>query len=171
MNRIKKVAFIAALLSIGIVIGVTFLVGEIRKTVRDAYACEWVAGEIIAHMESHEGAWPRSWDDLRPIHDRYVSEGKCPWEFEMLQDRVAVNWEADPKRLTSTPEGSNSPPFHVISLKNGKQTHWRNMEPNGMIHKWLIRNQKLELDQACNNPTASIGLRLATAHAGASLFR
>ncbi len=113
----------------------------IRDTVRDAYASEWVAGHVIQYMESHDRSWPTGWEDLRPIHDQHVSNGNCPWSFEMLQDRVVVDWNANPQKLTDMPENDDAPPFNVISLKNGKTTYWSGMEPNGIIHDWLRDNQ------------------------------
>lgn len=137
MKRGKKIALAVALVAAVIAVGAIFIVNRVRNDVRDAYASEWVAGDIIEYMKSHAGGWPRSWSDLRPIHDRYVSAGKCPWSFEMLQERVVVDWQADPKRLAAMPEISNAPPFRVVALRSGRQTYWQGMEPNRMIHEWL----------------------------------
>ena len=33
--------------------------------VPNAYAVWWTADLVIDHMERHDGAWPRSWEELR----------------------------------------------------------------------------------------------------------
>ncbi len=155
MRKGSKIALVIGLVSLSITAIVVFIVIRIVNDTRNAYASEWVAGEIIDYMETHGGAWPKDWLDLRPIHDRYVSEGKCPWNFAMFQERVLVDWTADPKRLAAIQDQANTPPFSVITLRNGKRANWRNMEPNRMIHDWLREKAKKKLE-----PTAAASASL-----------
>jgi hypothetical protein len=111
-------------------------------TVPDAYAVEWVAGMVIRYMESHEGAWPSGWDDLRGPYDQVVREaGGRPWTFEELRRRVAVDWTADPASLVRAEPVADSPPFRVIWLRDGKSVYWSGKEPNRLI--WEYLGQKL----------------------------
>lgn len=64
-----------------IVLVLTYFVGTTGMVVDDAYA-QWGAETlVIEYMESHDGQWPRSWDDLRPLYsDTKARVGS--WSFE-----------------------------------------------------------------------------------------
>jgi hypothetical protein len=117
---------------------------------RQAYAVWGTADLIIEYMERHEGAWPRSWEDLRPlvedvpdVKESRERDGSIVVEFrpqgaiEELQRRVEVDWNANPDELLKMPPQERGPPFRVISLRNGKSTHYEGREPNQMIRDYL----------------------------------
>ncbi|MGJ8655833.1 MAG: hypothetical protein ACSHX6_05220 [Akkermansiaceae bacterium] len=128
------------MIAIAVVGGVIFLGYRVHRTVREAYASEWVAGHVIRYMEANNGRWPERWEDLRPIHDQAVlkSRDASSWSFEMLQRHVIVDWNADPAKLVKIPKSSGSPPFQVIRGRHG--AYWSGMEPNRLIHEWLLTN-------------------------------
>jgi len=140
MTRGRTIWLTIVVVVVALAAGLAVLVSSIRNEVRDAYASEWVAVHIIQYMVAHDGNWPRGWSDLRPLHEQSVSAGKCPWPFEMLQERVVVDWTADPAKLLCMPEAPDVPPFQVVSLRNGNRTYWQGMEPNALIHEWLRSN-------------------------------
>jgi hypothetical protein len=107
--------------------------------VRDMYAQWWVADMVIEHMASHDGAWPRNWDDLRRPYATCVQQtGSEPWNFDELRDRVEINFEANPKELAkATPPTETKPPFRVIYLRNGKVRHYQGREANQMVWDYL----------------------------------
>lgn len=107
----------------------------------DAYAVEWVSGMVIEYMETHDGAWPRGWEDLRTPFETLAKGSSGPWTLENLRARVDVDWEADPAQLTTASDTGAEPPFKVIWLRSGRQTHFRDREPNRMILDYL-RNRK-----------------------------
>ncbi len=107
------------------------------KATQDAYAVEWVAGMVIEYMETHDGAWPRNWEDLRTPYETCAQRAGGPWSFEKLRDRVDVDWGADPAQLATAPDIGAEPPFKVIWLRSGRQTHWESQEPNRMILDYL----------------------------------
>jgi hypothetical protein len=118
--------------------GICWVVDSIDRTVRDAYAAEWVAGMTIRYMDAHHGAWPRGWDDLRETYEASVEEVGHPWKFEELRERVAVDWDAVPAALADA-----EPPRRVVSLKSGSTAHWAGNEANEMIRDYLRgRNQE-----------------------------
>lgn len=106
-------------------------------TIPDCYAQEWVAGMVITHMKTHEGRWPRDWDDLREPYEIATRRSGRPWSFDELRSRVDVDFAADPSILAKAPLRTDEPPFHVIQLRNGKQHHWETTEPNSMIWRYL----------------------------------
>jgi hypothetical protein len=115
-------------------------------TVPNAYAVWNTARHINDYMDIHQGAWPRNWDDLRKTCDG--SNRYNPEHWADLQDRVEVDWTADPRLLASAPEPTPERlPFRVIWLKNGSRVHWGGVEPN-----WLVW---VHLQEPSTRPTSA----------------
>ena len=119
-------------------------------TVPNAYAVWWTADLVIAHMEKNDGRWPRSWEDLRATEasgDKGTAttnrDGSIVFEFrprakiDELQQRVEIDWAVEPAKLRTVSLKSNIPPFRVIRLRNGKNSHYEGKEPNTMILDYL----------------------------------
>jgi hypothetical protein len=138
----RKVLFTAAALALLLGGGALYLVRRAAHDAQYAYAVWWVADMVIEYMETHDGAWPRGWDDLREPYETCVRRSGRPWSFEQLRDRVDVDWQADPAQLAATPDTGEDPPFRVIWSRNGRQSHWEGQEPNRKILDYL-RNRKL----------------------------
>jgi hypothetical protein len=120
-----------------ILIGVKWFAWELGETVRDCYAGEWVGGIVVDYMKTNNGVWPRNWEDLRETYEDHAKKMGRPWTFEELQNRVEVDWSADPIRLTEAENGRQKPPFPVISLRSGRTASWKGFEPNEMVHRFL----------------------------------
>lgn len=131
MTRRKTIWSVIVIVAVS---SVVFLGYRVRNTTHEAYASEWVAGHVIRYMEVNNGKWPESWADLKPIHDKVISENKdpSPWTFEMLQRHIIVDWNADPAELVKVPKIPDSPPFQVIRGRHG--AYWSGMEPNRLIN-------------------------------------
>jgi hypothetical protein len=112
-------------------------------TIPDMYAQEWVAGMVIRYMKTHDGRWPHDWDDLQEPYERAVAEVGRPWSFQQLRDRVVVDFTADPTALATATMSEGGPPFRIIRLRSGKQSHWEATEPNSMIWRYL-KDKELE---------------------------
>lgn len=88
---------------------------------------------MIEHLKASDDEWPTSWDDLRDEYDDAVDRGHTPAvTWEELKDRVEIDWHADVRSLQQA-DGSDDPPFRVIWLSDGSQTHWVGFEPNRRI--------------------------------------
>ena len=62
---------VLAVLCVGIVLWMCVTYG-----IDDGYA-QWGAAEmVIDYLETHDGAWPRSWDDLQSQFDASQGEGR-----------------------------------------------------------------------------------------------
>jgi hypothetical protein len=131
----------------------------IHVIVPNAYAVWWTADLVIDHMEKHQGAWPRSWEELRAtsghaykgtvstnLDGAMIAEFRPRASIEELQQRVEIDWTADPSQLVKADFKRSGPPFRVIWLRNGKSTHYSGKEPNAMILEFLKwkANQKAE---------------------------
>ena len=133
-RRVLLAVVILALLSGA---GAVYYASHAITAPQDAYAVEWVAGMVIEYMKTHNGAWPRNWEDLRTPYETCAQRSGRPWPFEHLRERVDVDWEADPAQLATAPDTGTEPPFKVIWLRSGRQTHWQDHEPNRMIFDYL----------------------------------
>ena len=157
MTRTKKCAIvcIAGTMAVGLAwAGVAFVLAVIDVPKR-AYAVWWTADLVIEYMESHQGTWPRNWEELRPLTEptSRVTESKEPdgrviVEFrptpsvDELRHLVEVDWDADVDQLIAEGRQGKSPPFRVIYLRDGRTTHYEGREPNQMILDYLEARQR-----------------------------
>jgi hypothetical protein len=100
-------------------------------TIPNALAQQGAAELVMIYMKLHDGAWPKSWDDLEPIHAKYNTHWNS--DFKRLQELVEIDWTADPVVLTKAKDGVNEPPFRVIWRRDGRKSHFDRGEPNQMI--------------------------------------
>ncbi|GAG44598.1 unnamed protein product, partial [marine sediment metagenome] len=63
---------------------------SVVENAQDAYAVEWVAGTIIEYMDTHDGAWPASWDDFRETYASRVKRDGLVSNFDGLRSSVEV---------------------------------------------------------------------------------
>jgi hypothetical protein len=107
----KRRLILFAIVTVALVggVGAVYYLRQAVAAKHDAYAVWWVADMVIEYMETHDGAWPQGWDDLREPYDTCVRRSGRPWTFEHLRDRVDVDWEADPARLMTAPDTGTEP--------------------------------------------------------------
>lgn len=123
---------LSALLFVVIGGGVTyFVLRNVERVVKNAYAVWWVADMVVEHMKSNQNRWPRNWDDLREPYAALAQRSGQPWTFDELRERVVVDWKANPKSLAK----ENS--FRVIWLKDGTSSHYEGCEPNEIVRRYL----------------------------------
>jgi hypothetical protein len=133
----RLVLIVALLLVVAAGYGAYLLHQVVTVVVPDAYAVDWVSAMVIEHMKTNDGQWPRSWDDLRGPYEKLAAPQGYPWSFEELKDRVAVDWDADPKVLKKVTPSGHGPPFRVIWLRDGSSTAWEGAEPNSCVLEYL----------------------------------
>jgi hypothetical protein len=142
VRRWKRIALVALLaLTIWLACVIRNIYHHAYVTVPDAYSAWWVAGLVIEYMDSHDGKWPKSWNDLQGPYELATKKFGQPWKFEDLQRRVEVDWNADPSVLVHVKPAGDLPPFHVIWLRDGSNVHWEGREPNRMIWDYLQKKQ------------------------------
>jgi hypothetical protein len=139
MHAMRRRTILLAALALALSLGggALYLARRTANAIGDAYAGWWVADMVIEHMETHDGAWPRGWDDLREPYETCVRRSGQPWTFEQLRSRVDVDWGADPVQLAASLGDGPGPPFRVIWLRSGGHNHWEGREPNRMIYDYL----------------------------------
>jgi hypothetical protein len=134
--------------------GVAF-VRAIIDVPRRAYAVWWTADLVIEYMERNQGAWPRSWEELRPLAEpaggvkeskepdgRVIVEFRPMASVDVLKHLVEIDWDAAPERLLEEARKGGNPPFRVIYLRDGRTTHYEGREPNRMILEYLETRQR-----------------------------
>ncbi len=88
------VVVIAALISLGL-----SYANRVAQSISGSYAVWWVADMVVEHLDANDGEWPKNWNALRDDYQTCVKRSGRPWEFEQLRTRVAVDWDANPKKL------------------------------------------------------------------------
>ncbi|HEY0985032.1 hypothetical protein [Schlesneria sp.] len=103
----------------------------------DDFYAQWGATEMVtSYMNEHDGAWPRSWDDLRELYD--AGGGRVGgWTFEQYQDRVFIDFAANVKDLQELSLRPGPVKFNVIYARvtgTGRENF-----PNENIRKYFQR--------------------------------
>lgn len=105
--------------------------------VPNAYAMERTGGLIVEHLRANDNAWPKGWEDLRDDFGAANAASRTSFTFEELQQRIEIDWDADPVALAKVKPSSDKPPFRVVGIRDGKDVAWGATEPNRMIHEYL----------------------------------
>lgn len=139
LARFQKVATIAVLVGL---VSAGFYFATLAHhyssvTVPNCYAVWWVADMVIEHLESNGGRWPTTWDDLQDDYDACVRRSGAAWKFDELQERVTVDWNANPSELARSSAETEGPPFLVIKVRNNVNVYWGHQEPNRKILEYL----------------------------------
>lgn len=138
---VMKQSLVSALVLVVIVLTCAGFGGEIdyalrsiEDLVKDAYASDWTAAFVIAHLQENDNRWPTGWDDLKDEFDTLSDTGKYAWTFAELQHRVWLDWSADPRQIATT-----DPPITVFRLKSGRQASYGG-DPNERIRDYLSKH-------------------------------
>lgn len=79
----------------------------------DGYALWGAADMVIDYMESHDGRWPRGWDDLEPRFN--AGDGRVGgWSLDQFKRRIVIDFDVDPDRLHQQSLQSSATTFDVI---------------------------------------------------------
>ena len=145
-RRIITGLVVLALLGVGWV-GYSFYVTW--KGIPDAYAA-WDAGTlVIEYLDTHDGQWPRSWEELYSAaetledHGRQFrgNNGAGGFIYGDLRDVVAIDWEADVRAIAAF--DWNSGKLRVITRADGTDfpVVWEGAEPNEMVWSYLNKRR------------------------------
>ena len=117
------------------------------NAIPEAYAAWDTGALIVEYMDTHEGEWPRSWDELLStvstpsMYDSVSLNGVGSYgpDVSSLQNVVSIDWTADPAQLVHAEWQDDQPPFRVVTRKDGSDFPmvWEGAEPNEMIWRYL----------------------------------
>jgi hypothetical protein len=120
---------------------------EVAYGVDDAYA-QWGAGDmVIGYMNDHDGEWPRSWDSLSPYFAD--SNGRVGgWSYQKYQQRIWIDFNADPLELEQQALKSDQATFNVIDATYSNAV-WGD-GPDQQIHHYF-RNRSTQSSASSAN--------------------
>lgn len=130
------------LFAAGCAAAVGYAFWRVGETVHDAYAVWHAADLVVEHMEGHGGAWPQSWDDLCGTYESRATPGSGPASWEEIRARVEIDFTANPARLAAAESDGAGPPFRVIRLRNGRETHYEGCEPNEIVFRYFAARKQ-----------------------------
>jgi hypothetical protein len=115
-HRVMCVRAIIATIVLAVAGVVIYIVLGFSYGIDDGYALWGASDMVIDYMRTHNGNWPRSWEDLRPQFN--ANNGRVGgWSFSHYQDRVAIDFNADPDQLRRKSAASPQATFRVIWAK------------------------------------------------------
>jgi hypothetical protein len=91
---------VVVLLAVGLSCGYRW----IEEANADRYACQGAAYVLVYFMQTHEGRWPKSWDDLRANREEYRrrnqqgNQSEISWgdiEIDPIARRVEIDFTFD----------------------------------------------------------------------------
>ena len=137
MTRRRKIAVAIVLTLVGVAIQVGYGVIRAVRCLPEAYAA-WDTGTLLVeYMESHDGTWPSSWDDLWSVMSSNAETQITLMGFgandtnyvSTLRKMVAVDWTFDPAR------GGQRPPVTRLDGTRFRKV-WQGAEPNDMVRSY-----------------------------------
>lgn len=132
-NLVPAILLAVAFLACAGFISVIYAVRSTGELVRDAYASDWTTEFVIAHLRENENRWPTEWDDLKDEFDTLAEPGHYAWTFAELQERVWLDWDANPRQIAIS-----DPPLTVFRLTSGRQASYGG-DPNERIRDYLSK--------------------------------
>lgn len=145
MNSRKRKWLIFGLIALSIC---GYVVGRLTYVwwhIPEAYAA-WDAGDmLLSYMRTHDNDWPNDWDELQAAVESEPAlflRGRHPDEpnyMERMRRTIKIDWTFDP----SNPE--NPTP---VTRADGSQLHSYWVNPNGMIYRYLDRENTDEPSDA-----------------------
>jgi hypothetical protein len=120
-------------------------VRQLLERPQEAYTVQHTAELLVEYMKRHTNQWPSSWSELRTARignqDYFeTSEKETGGHSGFLNDverRVTVDFSAKPTQLIMAAQSTSAPPFRVIWLRSGRNTHWVGLEPNELVADYL----------------------------------
>ena len=129
----------ALVVSAAVVIG-AWLAASLYWGIDDAYALLGAGEMVIDYLKTHDGRWPRSWEDLRPQFS--VNNGRVGgWSYGRFQDRIDIDFEVDPDDLRRQSAESPRATFRVIRARWDTGMRVLN-DPNQMLCDYFRQEGK-----------------------------
>ena len=135
-------SILAILVVFGVVVAGVYFMLPLGSGIDDGYAL-WGAGEmVIDYMKTHNGEWPRSWEDLRPQFN--INNGRVGgWSFSHFQNRIAIDFNADIDQLYQKSIESPRRTFRVIWARHDSGVRVGD-DPNQILCDYFRQKDKFE---------------------------
>ena len=138
---IKRILITAGLVLLATIAYIGFDMWRTVTQIPEAYAAWDAASLVIEYMDTHDGAWPRSWDELLTATKTLPKDGRQirGTPIDQFPTFVRIDWAADPSKLAEAIPELDALPFRVITRADGSDfpTLWSGAEPNTLVWKYL----------------------------------
>ncbi|PHR95215.1 MAG: hypothetical protein COA78_30630 [Blastopirellula sp.] len=136
-----RTLFLAVMIVAGIALGVKNAMQNIEDT-QSTFAARLVANMCVSHMEANHQQWPANWEDLRDDFEPCLARSGESWEFDDLENRVEVNWNADPWILTAQQDNPNAEAPQLIWVRSDDEVKFYGTSPEWIILNYLKSQTK-----------------------------
>ncbi|MCX5662009.1 MAG: hypothetical protein NTW19_20205 [Planctomycetota bacterium] len=104
----RRIVVILAVAGLVLLLGIGIAFHYLSQTNLDRYACADAGVLVAVYMRSHDGAWPRGWDDLKGVYRSFQDEWERRRAFEDMMDRVQIDFTIDGEALRKDPPDRKS---------------------------------------------------------------
>lgn len=115
----------------------------VKVVIPHSYAAWATVDLLIEYMETHDGKWPRAWNDLGSARDGLVQKGRnIYYQFERLPAVVKIDWNADPAALAKSVQAEGESALKVVTQPDGSRLESRwgsDTEPNRKVARYVIQ--------------------------------
>lgn len=144
-TRTKASFGVTAILLVGVCGGGFLFMRAALERSNDAYAVQHTAELVVEYLKRHTNQWPSSWSGLRTAQ---IGDQEYFRKFEKetggysaflddLERRVDVDFTVKTPQLVAAIQSRSVPPFRVIWLRSGRNTHWSGLEPNELVAEYI----------------------------------
>lgn len=147
----KLIKQILASVAVAILAVAAYVGVDICRTIKripEAYAAWDSATLIIEFMDTHDGAWPSSWEDVFSAAQTLPDNGRTlrgndASTLSRIARLVRIDWSADPRTMAEAQPQPGDIPFRVITRADGSDfpTLWSGKEPNTLVWEYLKRKR------------------------------
>ena len=121
-NIRKRRWWIGALVAAGLIVaGLVWGYRWSEEANSNRYACYEVADLLVYYMETHDGEWPKGWEDLRGMYEgyRWKRFGGKLRPLDQIERQVEIDFQFRPKAFPNPdPDSENWP--RVVWARNGR---------------------------------------------------
>jgi hypothetical protein len=110
--------------------------------ITDAYAALQVKDALIQFMKTNGGRWPKDWDELRPAFDVVTKSGEDFCTFDMVRQRVLVDFALTPEELARRAQKHRAGEQTFLRLPSGRKVIWGDAEMNDFLARYLTPPEK-----------------------------
>ena len=139
----KRVFLGAATLAVASVLFIGYAIFHLVQVVIPHSYAAWETGDLmLTYLETHDGRWPRGWEDLREASATLRQRGRPIYRaFDELPRIVRIDWSVDPQALARLALSNGNYRLKVVTQTNGSrlEANWgQDTEPNAKIQRYLV---------------------------------
>src|ERR1017187_6302866 len=100
---VKRVLLAVAALALVTILFIGYSISHVVQVVIPHSYAAWETGDLmVAYLETHDGRWPRGWEDLREADAILRQRGRPLYcAFDRLPGIVKIDWSGDPEVLAN----------------------------------------------------------------------